>query len=160
MDTVTRIAVIYVALLLGFKVMGKREFGQLAPFEFLTLLMIPEIVSQSLTHDDYSITNALVGVTTLLVLVFLTSMASHLNRNLGKIIDGNPAVIVRHGFLVPENMNVERITPDEVMAELHRSGFEDLTQIKWAILEGDGKITFIPWVPELLVEGAEDQVSG
>jgi uncharacterized membrane protein YcaP (DUF421 family) len=160
METVIRVAVIYTILLLAFKLMGKREFGQLAPFEFLTLLMIPEIVSQSLVREDYSITNALTGVATLMALVFMTSVASYMSRKVGKVIDGNPTVIVRHGFLVPENLNVERITPDEVMSELHRAGFEELAQIKWAILEADGKINFIPWVPELLLDDSEEKVSG
>lgn len=159
METVIRVAVIYVVLILSLKLMGKREFGQLAPFEFLTLLMIPEIVSQSLVREDYSLTNAIIGVSTLLTLVFLTSVLSHMSRKAGDAIEGKPTIIVRHGVLLPDHMNVERITPDEVMTELHRAGFENLSEIKWAILESDGKISFIPWALEQAGEGDSEWVA-
>ena len=69
-----RVALIYVFILLGMRVVGKREFAQLSPSELVSLLMIPELVSQALSHEDYSLTNALIGVCTLLLLVFVTSV--------------------------------------------------------------------------------------
>jgi uncharacterized membrane protein YcaP (DUF421 family) len=145
METVLRVALIYVFLVVGFRIMGKREFGQLSPFEFVTLLMIPELVQQALVREDFSMTNAIVGVSTLLSLVFATSVLSYLSERFEKIVSGSPAVLVRHGSLVFDAMNSERVPPDEIVSEMHRSGLERVEQVKWGLLEPDGKITFIPW---------------
>ncbi len=148
MDTVIRVAVIYVFLMVAFRIIGKREFGQLEPFEFVTLILIPHLVADAMTGDDYSVTNALIAVSTVLTLVFLTSLLAFLSRPFARVVEGEAAVLVRHGYLVPENMNKERIAPAELTAEMHRFGLEWMSQVKWAVLETDGKITFVPWRPD------------
>lgn len=145
METVIRVGIIYVFLLAALRLMGKREFSQLAPFELVTLLMIPEIVAQAMVRDDFSLTNAFIGVTTLLSLVFLTSVAAFLSRKIGTLIDGTPVLLVQHGRLLSDRMARERISPDELLSEMHRSGLETMPQVKWAVLEPDGNITIIPW---------------
>src|SRR5688500_15078650 len=122
METVIRVAFIYVFILVGMRVLGKREFGQLAPMEFVSLLMIPELVSQALVRDDFSMTNALIAVTTLFVMVFLSSVVVHLSKKAEEVIDGIPSILVYNGQLLPENMNKERVTPDEIFAEMHKAG--------------------------------------
>ncbi len=74
MDIVLRITVVYLFVLVGLRILGKREFGQLSPLELVSLLMIPEVVSQAMVGSDYSLTTGLTGLATLLVLVFLTSL--------------------------------------------------------------------------------------
>jgi uncharacterized membrane protein YcaP (DUF421 family) len=144
METVLRVAAIYVFVLLGLRVLGKREFGQLSPIEMVTLLMIPEIVSQALTGDDYSLTNAAVGVATLLVLVFATSLLTHRFQRAEIVIAGQPTVLVQQGTLIDEALNAMRITPDEVFSEMHKAGLQRLDQVQWAILESDGRIAIVP----------------
>lgn len=147
MQTVLRVTLIFLFLMIGLRLLGKREFGQLAPFDLVILLMIPEIVSQALVREDFSLTNAIIGATTLLSLVFLTSVASYLSKGFEKVVEGTPSVLVHNGFLVPDSMNKERVAPDEITAEMHKAGLEMLSQVKWAVLETDGKITFVPWNP-------------
>lgn len=144
METVVRVFIIYVFLLVALRIIGKREFGQLSPFELVTLLIIPEIVSEALTFDDYSLTNALIGVATLLVLVFLASNLMHLSERFEMLAIGEPTVLVDHGKLVVGIMNKERVSPDEVFTAMHKSGLEALEQVQWAILETDGEIAIIP----------------
>jgi uncharacterized membrane protein YcaP (DUF421 family) len=146
METVIRVGLIYLFLMAALRVMGKREFSQLAPFELVTLLLIPELVAQGLVREDFSVTNAVIGVSTLLSLVFLTSVAAFLSRRVGKLIEDEPAVLLHHGFLVPEIMSLERIAPDELVAEMRKAGLETADQVKWAVLETDGKISIVPWV--------------
>ncbi|MFN2431572.1 MAG: DUF421 domain-containing protein [Gemmatimonadota bacterium] len=145
METVLRVAFVYVLLVVALRILGKREFAQLSPFELVTLLIIPEIVSQSLLREDHSLTNAVVGVSTLLSLVFATSLVSYLSKPVEKVLAGEPAVLVRHGFLVPRSMAVERVPPQEILSEMHKVGLETLAELKWGILETDGTITFVPW---------------
>jgi uncharacterized membrane protein YcaP (DUF421 family) len=144
METVLRVALIYILLLAGLRVLGKREFGQLAPMELIALLLIPEIVSQALIGDDYSLTNALVAISTLFVLVFLNSLLTHMSRRFESVVESTPTVLAHDGRLVHDNLHRERITPSEIYSEMRKSGLERLEQVRWAVLEGDGKISIVP----------------
>lgn len=147
METVWRVALIYLFLMVGFRIMGKRELGQLGPFDLVVLLLIPELVSQAMIREDFSLTNAFIAVSTLLMLVFFTSVLTHLSKRAGAIVEGEPSVLIHRGFLVPETMNRERISPDEILGEMHKAGIETTSQVKWGILGTGGNITFIPWEP-------------
>lgn len=144
METVLRIAVIYMLVLAGLRVLGKREFAQLSPSELVSLLMIPEVVSQALTREDYSLTNAIIGLCTLLFLVFLTSVLTHRYKRLEDAVFGEPTVLVHRGRLLAEAMNETRVSPEEVFAQMRKAGIDNLSEVRWAILEPDGKISIVP----------------
>jgi uncharacterized membrane protein YcaP (DUF421 family) len=144
MDTVVRVVVVYLALVLGMRVIGKREFGQLTPLELVSLLLIPELVSQATVGEDYSVVNGLIAVFTLLSLVFITSALMHLSPKMEAAVSGHPAVLVARGRLLEEVLNRERISPDEIFAAMRRAGLERLEQVRWAVLEGDGRISLVP----------------
>jgi uncharacterized membrane protein YcaP (DUF421 family) len=160
MDIVLRIAAIYLFLLIALRIMGKREFGQLAPFDLVVLLLIPEIVSQALMRDDHSVTNAFVAVATLLTLVFATGTIAYRFRRLERLISGTPTTLVGHGRLLPAALNRERVAPEEILDAMHRAGLEVMPQVKWAILEGDGKITVVPWQQAGGQRSAQDEDKG
>lgn len=144
METVLRIAFLYALVLAGLRVIGKREFAQLSPSELVSLLMIPEIASQALTREDYSMTNAVIGLCTLLFLVFLTSVLTHRYKHLEDVVFGEPTVLVHRGRLLADAMNETRVSPEEVFAEMRKSGIDKLSDVRWAILEPDGKISVVP----------------
>ncbi len=144
MDTVIRVIVIYLVIMIGLRILGKREFGQLSPLELVALLMIPELVSASLNLNQPSLTNGIVAVVTLFCLVFLTSAFMHLSKKVEVAIAGEPVVLIANGELLTKPMNTERVTPDEVFSEMHKAGVDSLDQVKWAILESDGKIAIVP----------------
>lgn len=148
METVLRVLFFYLVILLGIRVLGKREFSQLSPFELVTLLLIPELVSQALVREDFSATNALVALCTLFTLVFLTSLIVQHSRKAEAFVAGEPAVLVYEGRFIPSAMNHERVSPDEVYGEMRKSGLERIEQVKWALLESDGRMSFIPFAPE------------
>ncbi|HSL43671.1 MAG TPA: YetF domain-containing protein [Anaerolineales bacterium] len=144
METVIRVSVIYLVILVGMRLLGKREFSQLSPIELVTLLMIPEIVSQSMIGEDFSVTNGVIGLTTLFSIVFITSLLKHKSQKIENAIEGQPSLLVVHGKPIEENLNKERLTPDEIFSEMHKTGLDRLEQVKWAILETDGKIAIVP----------------
>ena len=144
MDAVLRVVVIYVLIVVGLRLLGKREFGQLSPLELVTLLLIPEIVSNAIQGEHFSVTHAAVGVSTLFVLVFLTSLLSARSKRFQILIDGSPRVLVHDGKLIPESLMAERVTADEVLSEMRKAGCDELAQVRWAILESDGKISIVP----------------
>ncbi|HET6599750.1 MAG TPA: YetF domain-containing protein [Burkholderiaceae bacterium] len=144
METVLRVVVIYVFVVAGLRVLGKREFGQLSAVELVMLLMIPEMASQGLVGNDYSVTNALIGIGSLMVLVFVTSLVTHRFKGIERVIEGEPTVLVREGELLPRALNAMRVTPEEVFGEMHKAGLQRITQVQWAILEADGSIAIVP----------------
>lgn len=144
METVLRVAIIYAFILVALRILGKREFGQLSPLELVSLLLIPEIVSQSLVREDFSMTNGLVGISTLLVLVFVTSLATTHSTKAAAVIESEPTVLAYNGRFLEHNLRQQRVAPDEVMSQLRKAGLERLDQVRWAILETDGRISIVP----------------
>lgn len=147
METVIRVAVIYLFLLLGLRVLGKRELGQMSPFDFVILLLIPEIVQQAMVREDFSLTNALIGVSTLICLVFIHSLLSYRFERFRTISEGSPVVLAHDGRLLEKSLDRERIPADEVFSEMHKAGLDRLEDVQWAILEPDGKIGIVPRQP-------------
>ena len=147
METIWRVAVAYFFVLIALRLLGKREFGQLSPLELVTLLLIPELLSNALQQGDSSMLRALTGVSTLLLLVFVSSLATHLNQSVEKAVEGKPTVLVAHGAFIVDNLNRERVTPGEVFSAMHQAGLDALGQVRWALLESDGKIAIVPEPP-------------
>jgi uncharacterized membrane protein YcaP (DUF421 family) len=143
METVIRVAIIYFVLLVGLRILGKREFSQLSALELITLLLAPELVAQSLVREDFSLVNALIAVTTLFSLVFFTSLVRYLSDPLEKVISGEPCILVSDGRLLAQNLDRERVDAHEIFSEMRKAGLYELQQVKWAILENDGKISII-----------------
>lgn len=144
METVIRVAIIYILITAGLRVMGKREFGQLSPIELVALLMIPELVAQALVREDFSMTNAVIAITTLFTLVFSNSFLSFHSKFFEKMVSGSPVVLIANGKIQEDAVNKERVSADEILAQAHKSGIEKLDNVKWAILESDGKISIVP----------------
>lgn len=144
METVLRVAVIYVFVLVGLRVLGKREFSQMSPMELIGLLLIPEIVSQALVREDFSVTNGLIGVATLFVLVFANSLLTHVSKGFERVSEGTPTVLAYDGRFAAANLDKERISPNEVYSEMRKVGLERIEQVRWAVLESDGKIAVVP----------------
>src|SRR5690625_4751206 len=130
MEIVIRITVIYLFVLVGLHLIGKREFGQLSPFELVTLLLIPEIASQSLTMEDASVSAALIGIATLFSLVFVMTILTYTSKKAENLIEGQPAILVGKGRMIENVMHRERVNPDEIFVEMHKAGLERLEQVR------------------------------
>lgn len=145
METVFRVVFVYALVWACFRVLGKRELTQMSPFELVTLLFIPQLFSRALTRQDYSMTNAVIGATTLFTLVFITSAASYHSRRFARVMQAKPRVLVQRGVLVEDSLNRERIAPEDIFSAMHKVGLRTLDDVEWAILESDGKIALIPF---------------
>ena len=138
-----RIAAIYFFLTVGFRLLGKRELSVMSPLELITLMLIPEIASSTIA-DDGPLLNALAGISVLLSLVFVVSLLSARFKAVEAVIEPSPRVLVSDGELCKEAMFTERITADELYAEMHKHGIAELSHVQWAILESGGDISFVP----------------
>lgn len=144
MSTVIRIAVIYIFIVAALRVMGKREFGQLSPLELVTILLVPEIASQAMLGEDFSLTNALVGLSALFSIVFISGAIQFRFKKVGEVMNGVPSVLVHDGTMYAEKLELERVSEDELISEIHKAGLSHLEQVEWAILGTDGRIAVIP----------------
>jgi uncharacterized membrane protein YcaP (DUF421 family) len=142
-ETVLRVMFVYVFVWACFRTLGKRELSQMAPFEFVMLLLIPQFFSRALTRQDYSMTNSVVAATTLFSMVFLTSIASFRFAGFRYFMESKPTVLVSQGQLFPRSLRRERIVPAEIFSAMHKAGIEKIEDVAWAILESDGKIAII-----------------
>lgn len=144
METVLRVLFVHLFLLFALRVMGKREFSEITPIELVMLLLIPELLQEALVGHDPSLTNSLIAICTLFLLVFLNSVVTYLNPRAERVVESSPSVLAHEGRLVERNMRKERITPDELLSTIHLQGYEELDQVKWAILQSNGQIAVIP----------------
>jgi uncharacterized membrane protein YcaP (DUF421 family) len=143
MEIVVRSTVIFFFLLLLTRGMKKRTLADMAPFEMLLLVTLGDIVQQGVTQEDFSLTGAILAVSTFAFWVSALSYLSWRSSRFARAIDGVPLVIVQDGEPVDKALAVERMPIDEVMEAARQNGIEDLAQVRLAVLEPSGRISFI-----------------
>ncbi|HJO64721.1 MAG TPA: DUF421 domain-containing protein [Sphingomonas sanguinis] len=143
MDIVLRASVTFAALYLLLRLLGKREIGQLTPFELVVIVVMGDLVQQGVTHNDFSLTGSILAIATFAFWALVMSWATYLSPKLEALLDGRPQVIIRDGELIEANLRRDRITRAEVEAEMRLAGIAHMNQVAWAILETQGKISFI-----------------
>jgi uncharacterized membrane protein YcaP (DUF421 family) len=139
---VVHVLVAFVVLMVAFRVMGKRELGRLSPFELVTLMLIPEILSNTVQGEG-SLLSSLAGLSMILLLVFGTSLLSQRFPVVQRAMESEPTLLVVNGKLLEHNMNRERIAPDELFSEMRKQSIQRLSELRFAVLESSGNITFI-----------------
>jgi len=145
MDTILRGSAIYFFLLLIFRLAGKRSLEKATTFDFVLLLIIAEVTQQGLLGEDFSVTNALLLIVTLVLIDILLSLWKQRSHRIEWLIDGVPVVLLRDGVPLEERMRRERVDTEDILAEARRShGLERLSQIRCAVLERNGCISIIP----------------
>ncbi|MCP8892567.1 DUF421 domain-containing protein [Sphingomonas faeni] len=143
MDIVLRASVTFAALYLLLRLLGKREIGQLTPFELVVIVVMGDLVQQGVTHNDFSLTGSILAIATFAFWALVMSWATYLSPRLETLLDGRPQVIIRDGELIEANLRRDRITRGEVEAEMRLAGIARMHDVAWAILETQGKISFI-----------------
>jgi uncharacterized membrane protein YcaP (DUF421 family) len=143
MDIVLRATVIFFALYLLVRLMGKRELGQMTPFELIVLVVIGDLIQQGVTQNDFSLTGAVIAISTIAFLALAMSWASYIWPRAERVLEGEPRVIVRDGEVLTSNLRRNRLTVSEIESEMRLAGIARLEEVAWAILEPRGKISFI-----------------
>lgn len=145
MDAVLRTAAIYLFLLVVFRLAGKRTLGEVTPFEFVLLLVIGEGAQQGLLGEDFSVTNALLVITTFIVLDIGLGLAKQRLAWLERAVEGAPVVVFADGQPLQHRMDRARINESDILeAAREKQGLERLDQVKFAVLERSGGISIIP----------------
>ena len=143
MDIVLRATVMFAIVFVLLRVMGKRELGQMAPFEFVLLVVIGDLIQQGITHNDFSLTGATLAVCTFAFWALVLNAVTYWSPRAERLLEGEPEVVVRHGELLPHALARNRLTRTEVECEMRIAGIARLSEVEWAVLENNGKISFI-----------------
>jgi uncharacterized membrane protein YcaP (DUF421 family) len=143
MDIVLRAAAVFLFVFVLTRTLGRRELSSLEPFDLILLVVTGDLIQQGVTQSDYSLTGALLAITTIGLLTVLLSCISYHSKKLRPILEGEPIVLIENGQAIERNLRRERITEEELRAEARLAQFSDLADVQWAILETDGKISFI-----------------
>ena len=143
MDVALRAIVVFGLLLLVTRVVGRRELSTMEPFDLILLVVIGDLIQQGVTQSDYSLTGALIVVSVIAVMTVLTSWVSFRFPRLRSVLEGEPIVLVEHGRVIDRNLRRERMTHDELAAEARRQQIADLSQVRLAVLETSGSVSFI-----------------
>ena len=143
MDIVLRATAIFFALYILVRLLGKRELAQLTPFELIVLVVTGDLIQQGVTHNDFSLTGAILAVSTFAFWASVLSWATYLSRRAERFLDGEPRVIVHDGQIIRENMRRDRLTEAEIETEMRLAGIGKLRDVAWAIIEPRGRLSFI-----------------
>ena len=143
MDIVLRAAVAYVFIVLLLRVTGRRELSSMGPTDLVLLVVMGDLIQNGVTQSDMSITGVTIAVTTFALLSVASSYLVFRSRRARGIIEGMPLIVVQDGEPIEANLRSERMTLDDVMEEARRQQIERLDEVKWAVLESNGSVSFI-----------------
>ena len=144
MDLVIRAAIGFAFVLFLTRVVGRRELSSLEPFDLILLVMIGDLVQQGITQNDFSVTGMILVGGTIALLTVLTSYTSFRFPRLRPVLDGEPVIVLEDGEPIDRNLARNRITHAELAAAARVQGIPSLDDVRWAVLETSGQISFIP----------------
>ncbi|MEA2324325.1 MAG: hypothetical protein QOD81_4175 [Solirubrobacteraceae bacterium] len=142
MDLVYRSAFAFALIFLVTRAVGRRELSSMEPFDMILLVVIGDLVQQGVTQSDYSLTGATTVISTLALLTVATAWLSYRVRSLRPVLEGEPIVLISDGELISRNLRRERITIEEIEAEARLQQIAALDDVRFAVLETNGRISF------------------
>jgi uncharacterized membrane protein YcaP (DUF421 family) len=149
LEKVLRPVIVYVFLVVGFRLAGRRELAQLNAFDLVVLLTISNTVQNAIIGSDNSLLGGVIGATTLLVFNYTVVRFVFSHPRVERLLEGDAELLVQHGKLIEERMRAEGITTEELEAAARRQGFGSLKEVDRAMLEATGGLTFIARKPRL-----------
>ena len=144
-----RTIILYLLIIAGVRLMGKRQVGELEPSELVLALIIAGLAPVPMQDFGIPLLTGIIPILTLLCITMILSVLTMKSVRFRAIICGRPSIIVENGRLVQREMRRNRFTVDELMEELRMKGVTDLSKVKYAILETNGQISVLPYANQL-----------
>ncbi len=141
---VARTIIVYAALLLGLRLAGKRELGQMTPFDLVVILLIANAVQNAMVGPDTSVTGGLIAAGVLIAANYGIALARERLPLLRRAVEGTPTLLISDGKFVPEHLRREGLDEDELLMAIREHGVADVKDVRLAILEIDGSISIVP----------------
>jgi uncharacterized membrane protein YcaP (DUF421 family) len=143
MEKILRPIIVYIFLIVGLRLSGKRELVQLNPFDLVVLLTLSNTVQNAIIGDDNSVSGGIIGATSLLLINYLVVRFLYKHRALDQFIEGRADVLIEDGKIKTQNLKRELITVSQLEAQARKQGFDSLSEVQQCVLESGGTITFI-----------------
>ena len=140
-----RTAVIYLVVLVGVRLSGKREVGQMTPFDLTLLLLISNSVQNAMTGSDNSLIGGIAAALTLLLMNYVIAELSGTNRRFRKMVEGQPSLLIHDGKIITAHMAKEHVSMDELERSLREHGINSYHDVALAVLEVDGSISCLKY---------------
>ncbi len=138
-----RAAIIYIIVLIGIRLTGKREVGQMTPFDLVLLVLIANAVQNAMVGPDTSVTGGLVAAGTLLMANALVSYLVWRYKKVRKLVEGTPTLLIHSGKIIKRNLAKEKVPTEALHQALREHGIEKIEEVKLAVLEIDGSISVL-----------------
>lgn len=142
MDLVLRATAVFVLVLVVTRAVGRRELSSMEPFDLILLVVMGDLIQQGVTQSDYSLTGTMIVIVTIATLTVGTAYLSFRFRRLRPLLEGEPVMLVADGRVLRDNLRRQRMTLEEVLAEARLQSIEALDDIRYAVLETNGRISF------------------
>lgn len=136
--------VIYIFLVLGLRLTGKRQLGQMTLYDVILIIVLANAVQNSMVGDDSTLVGGIVAAVTLLIVSRIFSFLLARNSKIESVMVGQPSLIISSGELVKEHMDREGITEEQVYAALREHGITEISEVEMGVLEVDGTISIVP----------------
>ena len=145
LQIVLRTGVIYLLVLIGVRLSGKREVGQMTPFDLTLLLLLSNSVQNAMTGPDTSLAGGAVAAATLLAFNYLVADVSGASRRFRKLVQGQPSLLIHDGKIIEAHMEKEHVSMDELHRALREHGVSCVDQVALSVLEVDGSISCLKY---------------
>ncbi len=145
LEILLRTLTVYFVVLIGVRLTGKREVGQMTPFDLVLLLLLSNSVQNAMTGPDTSVAGGVVAAMTLLILNYGIAEGAGMNRKFRRFVQGQPSLLVHDGEVIAAHMAKEHVTSDELMRALREHGVGSLHDVAIAVLEVDGSISILKY---------------
>jgi uncharacterized membrane protein YcaP (DUF421 family) len=143
-EVIARTAIVYAALVLGFRLFGKREIGQMTPFDLVVILLIANAVQNAMVGTDSSVTGGLIAAATLLAANYVIAYARRKSGRFRQAIEGDPSVLISDGEVNDRVLRREGLDVDDVLQAIREHGVDGVRSVRLAVLEVDGTISIVP----------------
>ena len=141
---VIRTVLVYLAVLIGLRLSGKREIGQLTVFDLVVLLLLANAVQNAMVGPDTSVTGGLLAAGVLLILNFFVARSGLRWPKIRRLIEGSPTLLILHGKIIPQHLRREGLDKETLESALREHGVVEVSQVEMAVLEIDGSISVVP----------------
>ena len=144
MDIVVRALIAFAFVFLLTRLIGRRELSSLEPFDLMLLIVVGDLIQHGVTQNDLSVTGLLLAVGVFGVMTLGASYAGFRFPRIRPLIEPDPLILIEDGKTIARNLRKERITHEELAAEARLQQIASLDDVKWAVLESGGRVSFIP----------------
>jgi uncharacterized membrane protein YcaP (DUF421 family) len=142
MDLVLRTIFVFFLILVVTRAVGRRELSSMEPIDLILLVVIGDLVQSGVTQSDYSLTGTTIVIVTMAVLIVSTAWLGFRFRRLRPILEGEPIILVADGRVLERNLRRQRMTVEELGAEARLAQIGSLDDVRYAVLESNGRVSF------------------